>query len=147
MSYLDLPADDNEARTEQELNDKLGDVVPQRVYRCYDDAYAYLVAVSLHDNGISGATTLLHKDQLSPEQLQAMADEAAKVVFETRVTKRRVALAKSQTRVPSSTKANEDYFEEDIKFFEAVMMDKFNFRKLICTAASTTMTPTIVEKW
>jgi hypothetical protein len=145
--YLELPSEDDDVKTEQDIAEESHDPVPQRAYKNYGDCYAYQVHVSLKGNGVGAVTTLLHKEKFTQAELKGKVDAALRVCYETRTLKRREQLAKSQTAVPSSVKLNEEHFENDIIYFEGVMMDKFDFRKLVCETAAGEMTPTILEKW
>lgn len=153
MTDLPLPSnddqspDDLQAQTEEKIREHLKAEVPQRAYRQYENSYPYLVYVNLQDGGTGHMFIFLHKDRIDAAALQKMVDEAAQVTLETRVKRRRRQLVKQgHVLKKPPEELNATWFETDATFFEGVMMDKFNFRKLVHEGASGTIAPTLTKK-
>ncbi len=138
--------------------------VPQRSYAHVNNVFTYLIHLSLDNSSNGGYVFLIHEQKFADEQLKDMCDEVTKVITEVRLPRaREQATATSRTsmfrdaehkkRVLETREmlanrpeeVNENQFADDVKFFEAAMCDKFNFRVLRYTVADITVEPLIVK--
>lgn len=118
----------------------------------FEGRFAYQVLLACGETGLSCVVTLLHEHDLPPERLKEMAAEAAETLNTTRVPKRRRSMADSRMPVCEPGQPleegiayhNERFFPDDVEFFQAVMMDRFGFSRLVLAAdASVRIEPTI----
>lgn len=138
MQNVDIPPleqPDLDPKTADEIAGKIATEVPQRAYRNYGDCFAYAIQLSLKNEGVSSVTHLLHKKQFTSAELKQFADQAAAVLM-NRILNRRRKMIKEGAEIKNTPEyLNNWFFDQDINFFEAVMCDKFDFRKLVIESA------------
>ena len=145
MSHIPLPDEDvvvpaprRGVTTKVEAKDQ----VPRRSYQKLGDFYVYVVQLRLApanlpgqpERPVAGIIHLCHQDLFSEDELAAMIVEAAKVVNEVRLPNRRQSMRGQKVGVDPVV-LNEQWFPVDADFLEAVMCDKFDFRKVQVTMA------------
>jgi hypothetical protein len=139
-----LPPQDDENRIVELANDlpssSLSQPVPSRSSSTLGSRYGYLIHVSQRGQSLGSVTILTHEKLFKQPELDAMVTEVAKVVDDTRIAERRKSMAAG--RVPVDAELNERLFPSDVEFFEAVMMDKFQFQRLNTMVASAAIEPT-----
>ncbi|MCL2641596.1 MAG: hypothetical protein FWD53_12170, partial [Phycisphaerales bacterium] len=111
----------------------------------------YLIKVKMGMSDLSALILLTHTDQFKQEHMDAMLTEAAKIVMETRITRRRKAFATGD-KITNETdpakaradisKKNEEWFKADVALFEAVLCDKYGFLVLKANIATASIEPT-----
>lgn len=105
----------------------------------------YLVQVSLGEEGVTGWLHLLHAREIQPEQFDVMLEEAMEQVIKLRIVPRRQGLSQSRTPIENPTLKNEECFDQDLKFLEAVLCDRFGFKIMKPNERGPiTMPPTVI---
>lgn len=92
---------------------------------------------------LTGLITLTHELWFSEDKLKAMVAEAVSICNNTRIANRRNEMAEKKIPLPEPVKTNETLFGGDLDFVEAVLIDKFQFRKLMYSIIETEIEPTI----
>jgi hypothetical protein len=105
--------------------------------------FVYCARLKLQDSSLAGFVFLTHKAKWSREDLERMLSEAIKVCNDIRIPNRREEMATAKTQIDDAVKINEVWFEGDVEFVEAVMCDKFQFRKLIHSSVAGEVNRTI----
>lgn len=109
-----------------------------------NNCFVYCIQVGLRGSALNSLVFLIHREKFTEEQLRDMADRAAAKVLEVRIVPRRSGLRLKDTSKEHLEKINNDYFQTDMQFFEAVMADSFDFRVLKVGYAKTHL-PTNIE--
>lgn len=123
----------------------LAEPVPERATRqVVSSDYAYFIHVRQQGTGIGAVTVLVHAKLFSQAEIDGMVAQASAIVDGVRITNRRAQMA--QQKIPVDAELNERLFPSDVEYFEAVMLDKFQFRKLASVNASTVIQPTVKAK-
>lgn len=104
---------------------------------------AYFLRFRLQQSSLSGFAMLSHSNRFEQSQFEDMVREAVGICNGTRINTRREGMAKAKTPVDDPVRINEDLFAGDIAFVEAVMCDKWGFKRLFVTSAESEIIPTI----
>lgn len=119
----------------------LSDPVPARATKFVDPKeYGYLIHISQQGQGIAAVTIMVNKKLFTQAEIDRMVGEAAKITNETCLAERRKYLAAQKVGIDQEM--NERMFPTDVEFFEGVMMDKWEFKRLSTVNANTAIEPT-----
>lgn len=121
----------------------LSEPVPERAVAKQGDRYCYQIHVSQRGQGLAAVSLLLHYKKFTAEEINGMVSEATEITNTARIVTRRSQMASARTPVPDARKTNDTLFPSDVEFFEAVMMDKFEFVKLATIDAKGSIEPTV----
>ena len=121
----------------------MAEPVPTRVERRHGEDSVYLIQVRQNGTGLSAITILVHTKEFDDKEMQQMLLDAAKIVNESRIAARRKALSDSRTPIRSVQSTNDECFPGDVEFLEAVLMDKFQFRRLASRNMQVDIDPTV----
>lgn len=107
------------------------------------DGRVYVIHVALENSGMAGLVHLTHPLKFEQEMLDAMVAEVVAIVIDTRIVPRRKAGIKPFNDPSELVERNEELFEGDVKYFEAVMCDRHGFRVLRTGGARASLPPTV----
>lgn len=112
------------------------DMVPNRHDTKVGGKFPYYIQITQSHGGPGGIATLVHDKEFTADELKTMVAKATETVNLSRVTTRRVEMAKKKVGVTNAKETNATLFPSDLEFFEAVMCDKFDFKKLLPKAVA-----------
>jgi len=106
-----------------------------------NSAFVYVVLVAMDDRTQSAICTFVHYRLWTPAELQKKVKLAVETVVKTRMAPRRKTLKIKPDH--DIKQANDQFFRGDVKFFEATMCDRFDFRVIMPINTDTQLPRTI----
>ena len=121
--------------------------VPNRSKTTVNSDFVYVFKLEQDDSTLSSLVHLVHSDAFKQHEIDAMAAEASKIVNEVRLPTMRKDWADRRFPMPKDEEGvrtlNDNVFQQHATFFEAVLCDKFNFRRLHISATRTQIETTV----
>lgn len=104
----------------------------------------YMAKLNMGNSNYMGVLMFTHEVHYDDQTFQDKVRKACQIVLDSRIKNRREEMAAQKVPIHDPTQTNETLFQGDLEFFEAVMIDQFQFRKVMYSVCEWKIDPTVL---